>query len=132
MYCKFILKKGSLIFVNFCTKNHATNFVSLFGNHNEKYLTCRTRAIITRGLYTFYPLFEVQKHFFRGLLSILALCMVSNQEPVIVALVLQLRMCVCFLPDDDNGKFRLYFNCQLPLEKTCRQLTTYMFFQVDN
>ena len=26
----------------------------------------RTRAIITRGLYTFYPLFEVQKPFFQG------------------------------------------------------------------
>ena len=25
-----------------------------------------THAIITRGLYTFYPLFEVQKHFFKG------------------------------------------------------------------
>ena len=25
----------------------------------------RTRAIITRGLYTFYPLFEVQKRFFK-------------------------------------------------------------------
>ena len=29
----------------------------------------RTRAIITRGLYTFYPLFEVQKRFFKGLFS---------------------------------------------------------------
>ena len=38
----------------------------------------RTRAIITRGLYSFYPLFEVQKRFFKGLyLKILALCMVS-------------------------------------------------------
>ena len=27
------------------------------------------RAIITRGLYTFYPLFEVQKRFFNGLFS---------------------------------------------------------------
>ena len=26
----------------------------------------RTRAIITRDLYTFYPLFEVQKRFFQG------------------------------------------------------------------
>ena len=31
--------------------------------------TYRTRAIITRGLYTFYPLFEVQKRFFKGLFS---------------------------------------------------------------
>ena len=37
----------------------------------------RTRAIITRGLYIFYPLFEVQKRFFKGLHKILALCMVS-------------------------------------------------------
>ena len=29
----------------------------------------RTRAIITRGLYTFYPLFEVQKRFFKGLFA---------------------------------------------------------------
>ena len=28
-----------------------------------------TRAIITRGLYNFYPLFEVQKCFFKGLFS---------------------------------------------------------------
>ena len=26
----------------------------------------RTRAIITRGLYSFYPLFELQKRFFKG------------------------------------------------------------------
>ena len=29
----------------------------------------RTRTIITRGLYTFYPFFEVQKRFFKGLFS---------------------------------------------------------------
>ena len=45
---------------------------------NIKY---RTRAIITRGLYTFYQLFEVQKRFLRGfLLNSQALCMVSIQE----------------------------------------------------
>ena len=27
--------------------------------------TYRTRAIITRGLYTFYPIFESQKRFFK-------------------------------------------------------------------
>ena len=27
----------------------------------------RTRAIITRGLYTFYPIFESQKRFFKEL-----------------------------------------------------------------
>ena len=32
-------------------------------------ITYRTRAIITRGLYTFYPLFGVQKRFFKGLFS---------------------------------------------------------------
>ena len=29
----------------------------------------RTRAIITRGLYTFYPLFEGQKRFFKEFFS---------------------------------------------------------------
>ena len=29
----------------------------------------RTRAIITRGLYSFYPLFGVQKRFFKGFFS---------------------------------------------------------------
>ena len=45
----------------------------------------RTRAIITRGLFTFYPLFEVQKTFFQGVLflKILALCMISIQERVL-------------------------------------------------
>ena len=48
----------------------------------------RTRAIITRGLYIFYPLFEGQKCFLRGFFhKILALCMVSNQERVIMARV---------------------------------------------
>ena len=32
-------------------------------------LNYRTRAIITRGLYIFYPLFEGQKRFFKGLFS---------------------------------------------------------------
>ena len=31
--------------------------------------TYRTRAIITRGLYTFYPIFEGQKRFFKVLFS---------------------------------------------------------------
>ena len=46
----------------------------------------RTRAIITRGLYTFYPLFEVQKRFFKGFffLKILALCMVSIRERLLI------------------------------------------------
>ena len=39
---------------------------SLFTFIKQKY---RTRAIITRGWYTFYPLFEVQKRFFKGLFS---------------------------------------------------------------
>ena len=33
---------------------------------NSKY---RTRAIITRGLYIFYPLFEGQKRFFKEVFS---------------------------------------------------------------
>ena len=47
-----------------------------------RYHTC---AIIPRSLYSFYPLFEVQKRFFKGLvLKILALCMVSIQERVMM------------------------------------------------
>ena len=34
--------------------------------NNVKYCT---RAIITRGLYTFYPLFEGQKRFFKEVFS---------------------------------------------------------------
>ena len=45
----------------------------------------RTRSIITRGLYTFYLLFEVQKRFSRGFLKKnLALCMVSIQERLLI------------------------------------------------
>ena len=41
----------------------------------------RTHAIITRGLYTFYPIFEGQKRFLRSFFcKILTLCMVSIQE----------------------------------------------------
>ena len=55
----------------------------MYESHKSMY---RTRAIITRGLYTFYPLFEVQKRFSRGFfLKILALCMVSIQERVMMA-----------------------------------------------
>ena len=43
--------------------------------------TYRTRAIITRGLYTFYPIFEGPKRFLRSFFrKILTLCMVSIQE----------------------------------------------------
>ena len=56
--------------------------------HHDKLLTklrYRTRAIITRGLYIFYPLFEVQKLFSRGFfVKILALCI---QERVMMARV---------------------------------------------
>ena len=46
----------------------------------------RTRAIITRGLYTFYPIFEGQKHFLRSFFrKILTLCTVSIQERVMMA-----------------------------------------------
>jgi hypothetical protein len=41
----------------------------------------RTRAIITQGLYTFYPIFEDQKCFLRSFYRrILTLCTVSIQE----------------------------------------------------
>ena len=44
-------------------------WVSNIRKHDLKICNYRTRAIITRGLYTFYPLFEVQKRFFKGLVS---------------------------------------------------------------
>ena len=44
--------------------NEAINFYS--ADFSIKY---STRAIITRGLYIFYPLFEGQKRFFKGLFS---------------------------------------------------------------
>jgi hypothetical protein len=45
----------------------------------------RTRNIIIRGLYSFYPLFKIQKVFSRGFfLKILALCMVSIQERLLI------------------------------------------------
>ena len=50
-----------------------------YANEQEGVDTYRTRAIITRGLYTFYPIFEVQKRFFNELfLKILALCIMQN------------------------------------------------------
>jgi hypothetical protein len=52
------------------------------------FLNYRMRAIITRSLYTFYPIFEDQKRFLRSFFrKILTLCMVSIQERVIVARV---------------------------------------------
>ena len=54
----------------------------------------RTRAIITRGLYSFYPLFESQKRFFKEVFSENSVLMygyysraVSDQERVIMACV---------------------------------------------
>ena len=45
----------------------------------------RTRAIITHGLYVLNPLFEGQKRLNKGFfLKILALCMFSIQERVII------------------------------------------------
>ena len=47
----------------------------------SSYLIYRTRAIITRGLYTFYPIFEGKKRFLRNFFcKILTLYMVSIQE----------------------------------------------------
>ena len=46
----------------------------------------RTRAIITRGLYTFYLIFEDQKRFLRSFFrKIMTLCTVSIQERVMMA-----------------------------------------------
>ena len=51
--------------------SQATQVILALDNSLEaEFITMyRTRAIITRGLYTFYPLFEVQKRFFKGLFS---------------------------------------------------------------
>ena len=53
----------------------------------EKQTSNRMRPITTRGLYTFYPLFDFHERFFQGafFLKILALFMVSIKERVIVA-----------------------------------------------
>ena len=46
----------------------------------------RTRAIITCGLYIFYPILEGQKHFLRSFFrKIVLLCTVSIQERVMMA-----------------------------------------------
>ena len=50
-------------------KNYSEIFVFWkYSIYNHGLHMYRTRAIITR-LYTFYPLLEVQKHFFKGLCS---------------------------------------------------------------
>ena len=55
---------GKVLAVNGCIQVVLTSYsIYLY------FLTYRTRAIITRGLYSFYPLFEVQKRFFKGLFS---------------------------------------------------------------
>ena len=52
-------------------------YYSSTSHHLERLEYC-TPTIITRGLYTFYPLFEVQTRFSMGFfLKILVLCMVS-------------------------------------------------------
>ena len=60
----------------------------------------RTRAIITRRLYTFYPIYEDQKRFLRNFFcKILALCMVSIQERVMMARVRYIILfCFVFVP----------------------------------
>ena len=46
----------------------------------------RTRAIISRGLYIFYPIFEDQFFVFKDVfMKILTLCMASIQERIIMA-----------------------------------------------
>ena len=45
----------------------------------------RTRAIITRSLYTFYPIFESQKRFLRNFFrKILILCTIGIQEQFVI------------------------------------------------
>ena len=68
---------------------HETFLCEMASSKNKLYIysTYRTRAIITRGLYIFYQLFEGQKHFLRDFFrKILALCMVSIQERFLINL----------------------------------------------
>ena len=61
----------SLIFLLLLTKFHSRLLICFVSEQkpNTSEFNYRTRAIITRGLYTFYPLFEVQKRFFKELFS---------------------------------------------------------------
>ena len=63
-----IFCEGAFIFKSFYSPNPSTNSETANSKMHELF-DYRTRAIITRGLYTFYPLFEVQKRFFKGLFS---------------------------------------------------------------
>ena len=47
-------------------QNNSLSIFKLYDRYNYKY---RTRAIITRGLYIFNPLFEGQKSFFKEVFS---------------------------------------------------------------
>ena len=74
----------------FLTHKHIWNKLILLNGHfttkRVYLLDCHTRAIITRGLYIFYAIFESQKCFLRSLFcKILYLCMASIQERVILA-----------------------------------------------
>ena len=55
-------------------------FVDFLENTNFTY---RTRAIITRGLYTFYPLFEGQKRFFKEVFSENSAFMIARVRTVL-------------------------------------------------
>ena len=57
----FGVQTASVIHLLEYCQNHETS-----GNIVNTY---HTRTIITRGLYTFYPIFEVQKHFFKDVFS---------------------------------------------------------------
>ena len=75
-----------MLLLNTKTDNNIILFLFYFWNIELGLMfDYRTRAIITRGLYTFYPPFEVQKVFSRVFfLKLLALCMVSIQERFLI------------------------------------------------
>ena len=89
----------------------------------------RTRAFITRGLYTFYPIFEDQKRFLRIFFcKFLTLCMVSIQEGVIMARV---RYATLLLHTSSVSQFEVY--CALT-SKLSYTLSTFdhKFFTIIN
>ena len=80
-------------------------------NKSQKsYLNYITRAIITRGLYTFYPIFEGQKHFLRSFFrKFLTLCKVSIQERLTVVRVRYVHIKLGLFINRDMKIFRKGF-----------------------
>jgi hypothetical protein len=66
-FCQFTLRHPVSSFVAVFKRPCSENILGVsFRKHDYNY---RTRAIISRGLYTFYPIFEVQKRLFKEIFS---------------------------------------------------------------